>query len=265
MQTLKGFLCLLIFSFGISAQQDSVVPIATTYYLLGGSKDGKWLTTEQVVPSMAKQTKMILVSVNGVTQDDAVLNDMGENYGACEDIRVFHLEPESESGFAVGANATWNLVPRIPKSIAVTNKNYRQIAAAFLKTKGITRSKIKLNQIIQVDLEGDGQNETLIVGNLYKRGMDQDQVAGDYSFVLLRKTVKGKPQNLLISGEFFPRNRDGNYELPTDRKILAIADLNGDGRMEIVLSLSYYEGNAKQVFEIKNGKAVKVLETECSV
>ena len=47
--------------------------------------------------------------------------------------------------------------------------------------------------------------------------------------------------------------------------IYALADLSGDGKMEIVPETSYYEGNWKQVFEMKNGKPLKVLETECYV
>jgi hypothetical protein len=133
-----------------------------------------------------------------------------------------------------------------------------------LRTKGIAKTKLNLNQIIQVDLEGDGQREVLITGNFYKRGIMEAQTVGDYSFALLRrKTVKGKVRNILIGGEFFTKR--GYYDPPNERKILAVADLNGDGRMEIVLDTFYYEGNWKQVFEIKGTKLSKVLEVSCLI
>lgn len=262
MRIIKSFLCLLIF-ISISPAQETIVPIATTYDLLGGSQNGKWLTAEKTKPTMGKKTKMILVNLKGIQKDEAIMEDKSEDPGVCSEHNAVRLEPEIESGFAVGANAKWNLVPRVPKLVRVTDKTYQKIAADFLRTKGIAKSKINLSQIVQVDLEGDGQTEVLITGNFYKRGMGEGQTAGDYSFALLRKIVKGKTRNILIEGEFFTKR--GEYDPPNDREILAVADLNGDGRMEFVLNTAYYEGNSKQVFEMKNGKPVKVLETECYV
>jgi hypothetical protein len=263
MRILKSFLCLLIFASIIPAQQEAIVPIASDYYLLGGSKDGKWVTAEIVAPTTEKRTKMIRVSLKGIEKGDAILNNTGEDSGACPENKMMRLEPETQSGFAVGANAKWNLVPRTPKLVRVTDKNYRKIAAEFLRTKGIAKTKIKLSQIIQVDLEGDGQTEVLITGNFYKKGIMETQTAGDYSFALLRKVVKGRVRNILIEGDFITRR--GYYDPPNEREILAVADLNGDGRMEIVLDTFYYEGNWKQVFEIKGTKLSKVLEVSCLV
>jgi hypothetical protein len=264
MKILKSILCLLICaSIAAAQEQEKIVPIATNYYLIGGSQNGKWLTAEIIAPTMEKQTKMVFVNLDGVGRGNPVLKNTGEENGACPENKLMRLEVKMESAFAVGANADWNLVPRVPKSIAVTNKTYRKIAADFLRTKGIVRSKINLSQIVEIDLEGDGQTETLITGNFYKRGIMEDQTPGDYSFALLRKTVGGKAQNILIEGEFFKKR--GYYDPPNERRILAVADLNGDGRMEIVLDTFYYEGNWKQVFEIDGAKLSKVLEVSCLV
>lgn len=263
MKILKSILCLLIFVSIVPAQQEMVVVIATDYYLLGGSQNGKWLTAGTLAPTLEKKTRMTRITLKGIEKGDAVLNNTGEDSGACPENKMMRLEPETQSGFAVGANADWNLVPRVPKQIRVTDKTYRKIVADFLRTKGITRTKINLSQIVQIDLEGDGQTEVLITGNFYKRGIMEAQTTGDYSFALLRKVVKGRARNILIEGEFFTK-RD-YYDPPNERKILAVADLNGDGRMEIVLDTFYYEGNWKQVFEIKGTKLSKVLEVSCLV
>jgi hypothetical protein len=39
--------------------------------------------------------------------------------------------------------------------------------------------------------------------------------------------------------------------------------LNGDGKMEIVTFGRYYEGDGTMVYEMRNNKAVKVLEAAC--
>lgn len=264
MRIIKLFLCLLIFAAMVSAQKpQTIVPLATDFYLLGGSQNGKWLTAETVAPTIDKRTEMVLVNLKGVAKGAAILNNTGEDYGACPENKLMRLEPRIEWGFAVGANAGWKLVPRIPKLIAVTDKTYREIAADFLRTKGIARTKINLSQIVEVDLEGDASTEVIITGNFYKRGIMEAQTPGDYSFALLRKTVGGKVQNILIEGEFFTR-RD-YYDPPNERRILAVADLNGDGQMEIVLDTFYYEGNWKQVLEIEGTKLTQVLEVSCLV
>jgi hypothetical protein len=118
-------------------------------------------------------------------------------------------------------------------------------------------------QIVRIDLEGDGTAEVLLTGSFYKKGVMEAQTPGDYSFALLRKIVDGKARNILIEGEFFTK-RD-YYDPPNERRILAVADLNGDGRMEIVLDTFYYEGNWKRVLEIDGTKLTKVLEVSCLV
>ncbi len=266
MRIQKLFLCLLIFAAVIPAQEqqrETIVPIAGNYYLLGGSQNGKWVTAETVAPTIAKKTEMIFVNLNGVGKGGATLINTDEDYGACPENKMMRIEPQIESAFAVGGGADWNPVPRVPKLISVTDKTYRKIAADFLRTKGITKTKINLSQIVEIDLDGDASTEVLITGNFYKEGNMEAQTPGDYSFALLRKTVNGQVQNILIDGEFFTR-RD-YYDPPNTREILAVADLNGDGRMEIVLDTHYYEGNWKQVFEIDGTKLSKVLEASCLV
>ncbi len=265
MRILKSILCLMVFASIVPAQEErqTIVPLATDYYLLGGSQNGKWLTAEAVAPTLAKRTRMVFVNLRGVVEGSAILNNTGEDYGACPENKMMRIEPQTEAGFAVGANAGWNLVPRALLMISVKNKDYRKIAADFLRTKGIDRTRINLRQILRIDLEGDGRAEVLMTGNFYKKGNMEAQNPGDYSFALLRKIVNGRVRNILIDGEFFTR-RD-YYDPPNTRRILAVADLNGDGRMEIVLDTHYYEGNWKQVFEINGTKLTKVLEAGCLI
>jgi uncharacterized protein (DUF2141 family) len=88
---------------------------------------------------------------------------------------------------------------------------------------------------------------------------------GDYSFILLRKIVAGKVQNIVVSGDFVTKNikfgAPGKYELS------AIADLNGDGKMEIIVFGSYYEGIWVETHEMKGNKPtlVKAFDVGCGV
>jgi hypothetical protein len=53
--------------------------------------------------------------------------------------------------------------------------------------------------------------------------------------------------------------------VPSDNHISAIADLNGDGVMEIIARGGYYEGSGATVFEVKGNKATMVLDCFCGV
>ncbi|MEK7724671.1 MAG: hypothetical protein AAB336_10010 [Acidobacteriota bacterium] len=278
MRNLTTFLLFgVIFVSTISAQ-NSVVPIVYGETLLGGAHNGKWVTAEQTERQFKDKTEFKLI---GFTEIElGVFVGTKAERGVCENARITfakldgEAEDNDEQNLMLGTFADWDPLPRIPKKIALSNKANHKIVADFLKTNGISITKINITQAFRIDLESDGKDEIIITGIYLKKAKkgeeiaaDGQQSAGDYSFILLRKTVKGKPQNILIEGDFYTSKllRSGEYPMPSVREIAAIADLNGDGKMEFVLREIYYEGNRTAVFEIKNGKLVKVLESECSV
>ena len=58
-----------------------------------------------------------------------------------------------------------------------------------------------------------------------------------------------------------------DFGAPSEYEVSAIADLNGDGKMELVIYCQYYEGNWVETYEIKSGKlsSVKILDVACGV
>lgn len=268
---IMAFLCLLIFTLAIPAQE-TVVPIVHSITLLGGVQNGKWIPAEKTVATLKVKTEFNIINFDRVDKT-SVFGTIGERQEVCPDIPVIRLpeieseNPDDDVRFALGANANWNPMPRLPQSISLTDKALEKSVAEFLKTKGIAKSKIVITQAFQIDLEGDGQNETIIAGNYYKRDTYEEQSVGDYSFFLLQTTVKAKTRNIWFEGDFFTAKLldSGEYDPPTTREISAIADLNGDGKMEFALWDIYYEGNRSSVFEMKNGKPVRVMESVCFV
>jgi hypothetical protein len=186
-----------------------------------------------------------------------------DDMGACPEIALLRPEFGSEQFTGVGTGATWELFPRKPETPDPKSAKYQQAVRNFLRTKGIVRSPIRVDGVVVVDLDGDGSKETLIAANYYRRGEMEAQSAGDYSVVLLLRNVAGRVKVSAVSGEFFTRK--GDYVPPNVREIPIVADLNGDGRMEIVLDSRYYEGLAVTVYEYKAGKAKHVIETFCGL
>lgn len=248
----------------ISAQ-NSVIPIAIGEDLLGGTENGKWIKAEQIDRQFKDKTEFKLITFTEIGL--GVFIGTKADRGVCENARITfakldgEAEDNDEQNLLLGTFADWDPLPRLPKKIVLSNKDNQKIVADFLKTKRIGKTKIKITQAFQIDLDGDGTKEILIAANYYKRGETEEQSIGDYSFVLLRKMVNGKLQNILIDGEFFTKR--SAYAPPNIREIAPLADLNGDGKMEIILKSYYYEGNWKAVFEISKNKLNKVLEVEC--
>jgi hypothetical protein len=69
---------------------------------------------------------------------------------------------------------------------------------------------------------------------------------GDYSIAFMQRTVGNEVQTSIL-GESVIVTADN--PLVNAYSIGAVADLNDDGKMEIVISSAYYEGLGVEVFE----------------
>lgn len=241
--------------------QAKAVPIAHMNLsgLMGGSENGKWLTPSLMADTMAEKTEFVLAGLKGVEEGGVswgTKEPMSQD--VCQDFISFKFDLESEEGIAVGSAAKWNIVPRIPQGIALSNPTYKTIIANYLKSKGIVKPIVKITQAYRVDLEGDGKDEVLIVATRYKGGLTASAAVGDYSVILLRKMVGKTVVNYELAGEYIKKTVD--FGAPMEFNISAIADLNGDGKMEIVTYGAYYEGESAGVTEIIGNKPVEVKE-----
>jgi hypothetical protein len=157
-------------------------------------------------------------------------------------------------GILFSGNAT---VPRPVKVLSNDNVVYRQILGHYLSAKGVTQSP-RITKLIEVDLNGDGQQEVIIEArsrnDLTAGGMDAGK-SGDYSIVLLRAVRNGKAVNLPLA---FDHPKPGG--MPYINKIMAIADLEGTGKMQVIVSSDYYEGISAAVYRLKNGDAKQIVD-----
>jgi hypothetical protein len=181
------------------------------------------------------------------------------------------LSPKPEKG-VVAIAAPWNALPRKPKEIDPTQKVYLDTVRDFLKTKGIEPPKVKLDSILRVDVDGDGEDEVLISATNYFQKEDRVPMrspAASYSMVLLRRVVAGKVETQLIVGEFYPKaypkaaQEEGRFNAPNAYKVIGTLDLDGDGKMEIVVSSHYYEGEETTIYRYDPKKAEALLSVAC--
>lgn len=252
----------LFFTSMAAHAQIPLVPIVELKFrgLMGGVENGRWVSPTKVASRLKPETEFVLVSPTGVEEGGVTLGKKGEQEDVCQDFTRMEFELKTDHGVAIGSNAKWNPVPRIPKPIDPNNATYATVVTRFLARKGMARPVVKIKEAFRIDLEGDGVEEVVLSATHYKNGLSSSAVPGDYSFVIVRKSAGGVVTDHLLEGEFILRRVQ--FGAPTENHISAIADLNGDGVMEIVLYGFYYEGDFASAFEIKNGKPVKIKEFE---
>ena len=276
MNKLLTVLSLLIFAVNISAQK-SVVPIVSLSYdetreelvtdygkLLGGVENGKFLNAKTTVGKLKGETKFSLFNFKSGRKGEFSLGAIKNDGGACPE--NFYVQPgiNIAADFAVGTNANWEILPRQAKNVSLTDADYKKAVADVLRLRGLSKSPVKIKQAVQVDLDGDGKPEVLLVAHHYAEDALRNAKTGNYSFLIIRKTVGTKIQNILVGGSFYRKQTDyfdGEYSLS------GIADLNGDGKMEFIIDISGYEENWTKVFEMKAGKPteIKALSYYCGV
>lgn len=262
----------IVVAFSCALKAGDLHPIVdvSSGYLLGAVADGKWIKADEATKSISGGTTY---HVYGLTQS------IGEAKGSkpkpseeevCSDIFTVSLSPKSEKG-VIAVAGTWNALPRKVQTLDPTQKVYVDAVRDFLRAKGIEQPKVKIDNIVRVDLDGDGEEEVLISATNYFSKEDivpMRSPAGSYSMILLRRVVAGKVETQLVEGEFHPKayvRKDDSFDAPNVYTLIAVLDLDGDGKMEIVVTSSYYEGAATTIYRCKPKKVEALLTVACGV
>src|SRR6266403_670923 len=236
-------------------------------YLFGAISDAKWIKADETAKLIGDETTY---RVYGLTQA------LGEAKGGkpkavedvCTDTLSVSLLPKPEKG-VIALAAPWNALPRKPRISDTTQQVYSDAVRDFLKTKGIEQPKVKIENILRVDLDGDGEDEVLISATNYfqkDESVPMRSPAGSYSMVLLRRVVAGKVETQPVEGEFHPKayvRKGDSFDAPNTYKVIATLDLDGDGKMEAVVASSYYEGEEITIYRCDPNKAGALLSVFC--
>ena len=260
----------ILFAATLNAQ-NRIVPLLNLQIkgLMGGTENGKFLDAKTTVRKLSAQNKYRIFEPGKVNVAEMIFAKPSNSMDVCQHFygitEADFSKTENLKGIAVGANAAWKILPRLPKKIDLTRAEYKKAVSAALRAKGIITKTIKLTQAFRIDLEGDGTEEVLITATNYAGGVSSSAKKNEYSFVLMRKIIGGEARNFVVSGDFITKKVD--FGAPMEYEISSIADLNGDGKMELVVYAQYYEGGSVEVFEMKAGKlsSVKTLNVGCGV
>ncbi len=233
-------------------------------YLLGASSGQKWIKAERAAKEFKAGTSFRLYSLTsevGTTEG----GEVHPEEDVCPETQVVSTLKTPESA-VIGLAAPWNALPRPVRVTDTGQAVYRAAVRSFITEHGLKNPEVKITQILRVDLDGDGEEEVLISATNYSSEDGSAPTSGrkgDYSFVLLRRMRAGKVETKLVAGEFYRSAKTS--DTPYVHRVAAILDLNGDGKMEVVVTSNYYEGGTTTVYRCTPTKVEEVLSVACGV
>ena len=258
-------ICLFaVFSAAIAgaAEVHPIVEIDTGYFF-GASEKAKWIKAVKAAKSVGNKTTYQVYSLTKqVGQITAGKPKSVEE--PCPDTLTVSLSSKPKDG-VIGLAAPWNAPPRKPIIADATQSVYVQAVRDFLKARGIADHKVRIKRILRIDLEGDGEDEVLIDATNYFTGRDEVPMhapkRGSYSIVILRRVIYGKVQTQVVVGEVYPKPDES--VAPNVYKIAAVLDLNGDGKLEVIVQSFYYEGGQTTIYRCDPDHTGAALSIEC--
>lgn len=224
--------------------------VVASFGALGWWDGGAWVQVDgsTTLPVAGGETYAVAsLDVTGVTTGGppTILCEPVENPGVVLADEILGSWP---GPVGVAVSAGWDLVPHTVEA-QTDDGTYAGFAAELLAARGLDVADPVITQLLRVDLEGDGNDEALVVARDLADPAGLLARPGDYSLVFLRKIVDTEVQTAILAESVVDEVAEGETPFVEAHAVGAVADLSGDGVMEIVVSSAYYEGLGVGVWE----------------
>lgn len=245
----------------VASDTAGVIPVFAEL-LLGGWHNGEWLAAETVAGMFPAAMKFRVYSFD---------KQLADVVGSAPDLET---DPEESRGIVFGGGSADDSVdenaevtlkiggeksgmPRRPLLQTGGLQVYEKLVAEYLKKNGVAARPV-IQQLVRVDLDGDGSGEVIIVAGNADATVSVI-VRNTYSLVLLRRLVKGKAVDSVIRAHYYHEDVEGMADSPSSYRVAFVVDINGDGVLEVLIRGRYYEGFWYEIHEFRNNELIKVL------
>lgn len=153
-------------------------------------------------------------------------------------------------------------VPREVEQLPASTP-YVEAARSLLAERGIDLESPEVLQVVRADLNGDGRDEVAGVAEHLTNPGTLLAEPGDYSIVFVRSVVNEQVVTSVIA-ETVAEAEPGVSPFVQSHRVAAVADLNGDGVMELAVAGKYYEGASVVFYELGgDGRMHRILSSGC--
>jgi hypothetical protein len=156
----------------------------------------------------------------------------------------------------VAITAPWNLTPR-PVTDGESHPDLEEVAIDLLAERGFVSDDVMIVQAVDADIDRDGTIETFLVAEETELGNEQ---SGVYSVVFAVSPFWDEPA--VVEESVIPED-DSGY--PASFRVSAVADLSGDGQMEVVVDGQAWEGSWVSVYELTESGFQDRIGAGCGV
>lgn len=230
------------------AVPDTFVTVGNTCML--GWWDGSWQTGDDPPVSGGEEYQVVRL-------DQPISSTVGTGpVPDCDplDLVSVDFDPPIPGGFleidALAVQTAGEVRPHGVEMLGLSLPAYVEATAALMETRVDGTPEVNLTQVIRTDLEGDGVDEVIVAATTIPDDWFTSEV-GDYSIAYLRKVIEGEVQTAIL-GVSVIENLDDLLSDLVVFEVSAVADLNGDGKMEIILNGTVWEGAFLQAWEYVN-------------
>ena len=240
---------------------DTFLTVGKTCLL--GWWDGDWQSGDDLPVSGGEAYQVVRL-------DEPITSTTGsEARPSCEPLDLVSVEfdPDIPGDFfeidALAIQTGAEVRPYPVELLGLSIPAYIDATSELLASRIAGSPVINLTQVIRTDLEGDGIEEVIVAATTIPDDLISAQV-GDYSIVYLRKVIEGEVQTAIL-GVSIVEDLDNLFQDLVVFEVAAVADLNGDGSMEIVINGTVWEGAFLQAWEYINDDLgpVEVLSCGC--
>lgn len=226
---------------------------------LGGWDGNGWVTygsPDSFTGPVASGDAFTIVNLNGAGES-VTATELGL---VCDPIGSIGwlTEPEVPSNWVgenpIAVKAEWDLAPYGPPVASTPAPLYFDLVREFFAARSLDVGNIEIDQWFKLDLEGDGVDEVVFTA----RTSGLDLAGGPYEYpvvsaVFLNRVIDEQGHAFLLSNQIFTEADGATFDI-YDPYILfyqieAFADLNGDGKQEIVISGKGFDAVSTTVWE----------------
>lgn len=242
---------------------DGQTVVASALGILGWWDGGRWVANDGAAPPVDPGLGFTFLPLAGPPAA-AIGGPLGTTCEIATGQRFVELTPPFSGTNVVAVSGVGRPFPRRVEPLDRASATYQTAAAEALATVGITDAKPDLTQLLRVDLDGDGSDEVL-VGAERRSGAELiDAEDGDYSAVLVRRLAGRDVRTQVLNHHVGEDDGSGGVVFLRQYRVAAVADLNGDGTLEVAIASDYYEGADLEVFTgAPGGDLRSVLAVGC--